>query len=427
MKKKIIKFLLLILIFDILSCNLVRRYDNKVIESYGDKSLKYLNLTQDNHYIGISNRSDNLQEAVNDAIDNAHKLINQNLGIAIDYIYTDYNLTIESNQQIELSHKTEQKISISSSHKISSEIQSYYIEKYISNTEVFYMAWVQLYFSKDNFLNYYYVKWNNFIENYSFKNLLLFDNKFIQNITIINKLYPEYLQEKEYLSLTLRLSVEDIYANYNNFYKKSIENITIESVFKKDKFSNDFKLQVKLNDQKLSNFPFVYDNEIIFSDNNGIIKISPDYQKEFIIYTSDINNDDIPKKILYVNNSFSPYIKTNYTICFESNDEIIKNEFSNLFRENGFLEKTNADIKLIISAKTGVNKININTYYALTDLSIEIIKSKAKSAVLLFKGIEGYGKTASEATSNSYTLEWYKEKYSLIYQVENAIISLLLK
>ena len=420
---KINQYYSVILLFMFLiSCSL--KHHEKLLETHGDRKIKESRTIDNNLYIGVSEKKSNIQQAINNAIENAQMQIVHDLGVFIDFSIVVYNLELENENEISHYQTFEKNIKISGQYKIDTKINRYYVEKRYLNKETYYIAWVQIPFSKENFYEYYNNKWSSIYHNHFTDKLFILNRELYDKLLEFNLVYENFEQESEFLYSDLQNKLKALYLQINSYYHDSVKKIIVSEVSDRHKFSNNFVLEFRYLNEVLANFPIRLCDEVFYTDNNGIISYQANYQKELVI--SPINFDNFSKEqyIIYYNKHFTPFIKSNYNISVESDNQLLTKGIGTFLLNNDFNIKIPSDIIITANYKSNIKMIAINSFYAKTNIEL-LIKNNLKQTTLIINNVEGYGKTSDKALENSFSLEWYLHKTQLPDKIEKAIIQIL--
>ena len=423
MQKKI-KLLSIPLFLIIISCSVY-----KTIETNGDKALKSHKVSKHNYYMGISLNNSEFRTAWDNALSHAHSQIAGDLGIKVKVTSVDVYRAIEKHDFNTAISMINREIKIESEHNIQSRVTGFYIEKKTYKDNILYNVWVEVFFDKERFYACYHNFWNSEIATLKIITQKL-DGVFMQKFQKISTLKNRFDSEKIYLNNSTIHQFNSLYDEYKKIYNTQKQNISLQNIAQKQKFSNQFVFRVYNNstNETLSNFPIFINKRAFTSNTQGIINYQADFQSPVIaVMGHDLDNFFE----VYQNKSFSPYENKNITLRIRSTDKNLESSFQKIMAERGYNLNDSYDVMLEIICKKNTNRISVTQY--ITELRLEIIiyvNNKILRTIHLpldkNETINGFGKNENESILSAYSMEYYMQRKQSIDLLEQSIRSELI-
>ena len=404
----------------------------RVVEQFGDVSLRDVRTGRVNYYIGLSQSSVSFDEAFQGALSNAYVLISHELGIHISVSTLEVTRILESSHHADLSYILHRDIAIESEHTIQTRINRLYYEKRLRNDVFTHSVWIELYFNRERFLFDINEFWTSEIRLLRGINLSRMDQRFIENFQRMLGLRERFEQEKRYLPIHIITDFENGYDYYRSNFNNNLRHISVENINSQGKFSNRFTFRVRNSqtNEVLANFPLKINNEILFTNQQGILNFTADYNHEIVMrIRHDLDKYlDPATLIIYRNSSFTPMFNQNVTLRIDSDSSLARNMFENLMKNRQFRIGDDYDILLVIRAVENTRLISVNQH--LADVRLEIdIHSRARRFITRDmsipsdrnESIRGHGRTERDALINAYSLEWFGNQQNYFRNIERII------
>ncbi len=371
--------------------------ESKIVENSGDSSLKsFINKT--NYYIGVSQPSSTLQEAIDNAISHAQNMIIQNLGVNVQIEIQIENISIENDKQDFQSSYVKKNVSLNGIYSLKIKSDKIYWEKQITNSKTSYMAYVSVYFNRDLFINELINKYSEFTDNIKYSKL----SNTSQNFLFLMNTYQEIIEfEKEYYHFRSLLPVE-VLNNYqsnriilSNELTDQLLNIKISLINKEDKFPKHLLLSITLKNEALDNIP-VYvtakNEEVYKTDKKGLVIINLDQRNNTSQnYSLNVIKKDEFSPLPHENTSLkfnvlSPFYYENICIFLDTSNSHINDlthDLLNRFKKLGFQIKTKNESDFFLVCNVQLLKtIKITTYYkSEVKVTFNLFESKSNKLV----------------------------------------------
>ena len=423
-KKILTRQLSIILFFLLFSCS-----SYKIVDQSGDIALKKQQILRKNYYIGFAGSTVDYETAFNSALNNAYRLISNELGFNIQVSTTDFSLNFDSNLRNDFTYITRQTINIDSEHSIQTRINRIYQERVVDKSNIYNNVWVEIYFDIDAFYRQYYNYWTDLISNIS-------SNSFLTNTEILLSSKNRFDEEKRYLPHVI---ISEYEKNYNFFvtqYDSFIRGVNVTNINNNHRFSNNFIF--KFTDSKgslLANLPVTINNIRYVTNLQGLINYIADYDKEIVIIAGHNLSNFYPARLLeiYRNDSFSPFFTKNVTINVISRESVLSESFGSVLRRKGYNIDINSDIILELNHQVTIQRISLNQY--LANLSINVQVKNSRGVIISSinfpsdrtETIRGYADTEAGAIRNAFSLQWYSIIEDDIKILQNMIVDVLLE
>lgn len=444
----------MILILILFNCLMLQA---KIVEKKGNPRIKKMTQPQTNTYIGISQPLSTLQSAIDNAVSHAQNQIIQNLGVKaqIDIQFEDYQFSRDNqeNSQSVFSKRS----NISGVYALKIKADQFYWEHHQTKKEDYYLAFVVVNFSKNEYIEHVESAYENMSDKisevFSDSDPTIVLQKMIRLNSVLNEFESEYAHLKQIVA-------EDIYSDFTQQQKRYMdqlkefaEHLKIERINKDERFPKQIYVYVTFNDQPLKNFPMnvkTHNFNQIPTDDEGFILIFPDYTKfirqesEIAFSTKLIKGIELPKDQFTL---ISPLYNQNITIQLDVSsehysEELIDDILTNLNRKQFKVissslpytnQQTMADyiLKVSVTTKYLAQESKVNHYVYETQMDIQLINAKNMIVEKWqypnrdFGNMRFIAESKIRAKQKSLSLIDYPKKnelwFSLMIQIEQAI------
>jgi len=430
--------LLVILILSLLSLNA------KIIEKKGNPKLKKLKSDNKDCYIGVSQKTETLQDAINSAFLHVQSQIIQNLGVKA-VINLELENSVNDNSPVSISSfSLIQKNTVSGSYNLKIKQDEVYWEHHSEKEKDYFLAFVKVNFSINEYKKDLENKVSAFTEEIDCLDITDTQEHFKKLITVTRN---TEIFEKEYSHLFPILNrqlIDEYKSNVNNnntFFNNCLQNLSITYLNKDEKFPETCYFSVSLFKQDLKNFPLYFCSDItkpVITNNEGICSLKPEYFK-FVrkIYSLSFLPNLETKSQLPVYNFtlISPLYNENLNISLQIHADLAKEELNQLFA-NALLSKKfilnsqKPDFIIKISASSSIDKKASNASYSVSNAVLVIKLIHAENQILIeewkfpnnqFPSISACSRDSFEARKNAILLNGTSNKNELISYLMNEI------
>ena len=402
-------------------------------EQFGDIELKNVRTNRRNYHIGLSQSRVSFDEAFFGAMSNAQIQISNELGFNINVSTVHVMRILETSRQLDLNHILHQEVAIDGEHaNLRMRINRLYYERTLVNNEIVHNVWVELFFDSERFLNNIQDFWVSEIRTLRNIQLHQISQQFIINLERILSLRIQFENEKRYLPNHIITDFENGVNSYRSSFSNNLRQIRVDNIICRGKFSNQFTFRLSNNqtNEILINFPVKINDEIFFTNHDGILSYTANYNNEIMMSVGHSldRHIDPSSLIIYRNSSFSPFFNQNVTLNIVSDNILARNSFENLMRNRQFIIGDDYDLVVVVRASEDTRMVSINQF--LSDVRLEIdVRCRNNRFVtreMQIPGdrnttIRGHGNTERNALINAYSLEWLGNKELYLSNFERII------
>lgn len=420
----------------------------KIVEKNGNNKLKKLKTDNNNLYIGISEKSVDLQSAINSALSHAQSQIIQNLGVkaVINLEIEDYSS--EKNNISQSSFTLNKKNSISGTYYLKLKSDQVYWELIKENDLRYYLAYVQVFFSIDNYKQEINRNFLNVIDEIDINEIKDRQFRFQKLIGIIKKT-EDFDREFSHLQSLLPKDILNEYCslktNNNEEFSSYLQNLKLTYINKDERFPRQVFFSLSLFNEDLKNFPLYIITEnakMINTNEQGLLAFTPDYSKfikkdfylSFYPNTQNYANLPLEKFTLY-----SPFYNENIIFSLDINADFARDElyreFTNALAKKNFkVSNTISDFLIKISVNTHKLSKESNVSQSVYSASINVkLFNKFNNELVdewsfpnkQFPNLKAYGRTNQEAKKNAILLNGINNKdelwFLLVQHIEQAV------
>ncbi len=327
----------------------------KLTEKSGDPSLKKIQNKNSDIYIGISEKSTDLQSAFNSAVSHAQSQIIQNLSTQakISILVNEYSFNSDQNNRQEMSIIKQSQYS--GLFRINLKADAVYWEKHQEHGESWYIAWVRVAFSKKQYIQ---TLETEFIRQIAQMNEVIQETRFqetalktfvLQMIKLKKSLYEfetENAQFKSLISTEIAERYQQHYVTFESLWTEMCRDLSIRFINSDERFPKQVYIHIRYQNHDLKDINlYVKSNstQILRTDEAGLLVINPNYshfiRQDYqisLVPESEIYKELPSLKFTLHSPLFNENIRLLVDIKAELPNEDLYQEISQAIRSKGF-------------------------------------------------------------------------------------------